>query len=103
MNVQTSFDTTTKLVTSHNVLVQCDPNKPIIITTDASVYGVEAFMAHVINNEEKPVMFASSSLSPAQKNYSSLHRDGLAIIFALKIFHNYIRKNHLPKKPITKP
>lgn len=33
---------------------------------------------------EKPVLFASSSLSPAEKNYSQLHREALAIVFAIK-------------------
>ena len=66
---QASFDKTKNLVTSHNVLVLFDPKKPIIITTDASAYCVGAVMAHIINNEEKPVMFASSTLSPAQIHY----------------------------------
>lgn len=79
---QASFEKTKELVTSHNVLVLFNPNKPIVITTDASSYGVRAVLAHVINGEEKPVLLASSSLNPAQRNYSSLHREGFAIIFA---------------------
>ena len=35
-------------------------------------------------------MFASSTLSPAEKNYSNLEREALAIIFALKKFHKYL-------------
>lgn len=44
----------------------------------------------MVNGIEKPVMFVSSSLSPAEKNYSQLHREALAIIFALKKLHNYL-------------
>lgn len=47
-------------------------------------------MSHIINGEEKPVIFVSSSLSPTHRNYSYLHREGLAIIFSIKKFHNYI-------------
>lgn len=87
---QAVFLKTKTLVVSHNVLVLFDPDKPIVITTDASSYGVGAVMSHIINGDEKPVMFASSSLNAAQKNYSSLHREGLAIVTAVAKFHNYI-------------
>lgn len=35
-------------------------------------------------------MFVSSSLSPAEKNYSHLNREALGIIFASKNFHKYL-------------
>lgn len=67
-----------------------DPNKPIIVASDASPYGVGAVMSHLVNGVEKPVLFASSSLSPAEKNYSQLHREALAIVFAIKKFDRYL-------------
>lgn len=47
-------------------------------------------MSHIIDGKEKPVLYVSSTLSSAEKNYSQLHREALAIIFALKQFHKYI-------------
>lgn len=34
--------------------------------------------------------FASCSLSASEKNYSQIHKEALAIVFAVKRFHKYI-------------
>ena len=44
----------------------------------------------VVNGVKRPVYFASSTLSPAEQNYSQAHREALAIIFAVRKFHNYL-------------
>lgn len=87
---QETFVKSKQLVTSETVLELYDPDKQIIVASDASPYGVGAVLSHEINGNEKPVMFASSSLTAAQKNYSQIHREALAIMFAVKKFHNYI-------------
>ena len=87
---QKTFQNCKKLILSNNVLELYDPNKQIILTTDASPYGVGAVLSHLINGIEKPVMFASSSLSAAEKNYSQTHREALAIVFGLRKFHSYL-------------
>ena len=40
--------------------------------------------------EAKPIAFASRSLTPAEKKYSQLDKEGLAIIFGVKRFHQYL-------------
>ena len=42
------------------------------------------------NGSDKPVAFASRSLSPAEKNYAQLEKEGLAIIFGVRKFHQYL-------------
>jgi len=51
---------------------------------DASSYGVGAILAQVVDGVEKPVLFASITLSPAEQKYSQLHKEALAIVLALK-------------------
>ena len=45
-----------------------------------SPYGVGAVIAHETPDGEKPITFASRSLSPAEKNYAHLDKEGVAII-----------------------
>lgn len=39
---------------------------------------------------ERPIAYASKSLSDAKKNYSQLDKKALAIVFGVKRFHQYI-------------
>lgn len=54
------------------------------------MYGIGGVLSHREGNTERPVVFASSTLSKAEKNYSQLEREALAIIFCVKRFHKYL-------------
>lgn len=77
------------------LLVHFDATKQITMVCDASPYGVGCVLNVVINNEERPCMMMSSSLSSAENNYSQLHREALAIIAGVKKFHKYIYGLHV--------
>ncbi|XP_065223070.1 uncharacterized protein K02A2.6-like [Planococcus citri] len=77
-------------ICSDRVVVPFDPMKPLILTTDASPVGVGAVLSHFSDGEERPIAYASRSLTPAEKNYSQLDREALAIIFATTYFYNYL-------------
>ena len=60
-------------------------------TCDASPYGVGAVLSHIMpDGSEKHIAYASLSLATAEKNYSQLDKEALAIIFGIKRFHQYI-------------
>lgn len=81
-----TFEKSKQWILNNNILELYDAAKPIIVASDASPYGIGACMSHLVNGVEKSVHFTSSTLSPAETNYSQLHREVLAIAFAVKKF-----------------
>ncbi|GBN15277.1 Retrovirus-related Pol polyprotein from transposon 17.6 [Araneus ventricosus] len=77
-------------ISSNRVLVPFDPELSVTLATDASPMGVAVSLSYIINNVEKPVAFASRSITEAERNYSQLDRGTLAIIFGVSHLINYI-------------
>ena len=85
-----TFESCKKLLLENNLLHHYDATKPIVILCDACNYGVGAVLCNVVEGEEKPVFFISSTLSKAEQNYPNLHREALVMVFAATKFHKYI-------------
>ena len=78
-------------VISAGVLTHYDPSLPITLAADASAYGVGAVISHVFSdNTERPIAFASRTLTTSEQNYAQLEKEALALIFGIQKFHRYL-------------
>jgi len=69
-----AFRKSKELLVSAPILEHFDPCLPIVVSADASPYGVGAVLAHRFpDGQEKPVCFASRTLSETERRYSQLH------------------------------
>ena len=88
---QSSFDQLKKVLSSDQILVHFDPNKPLGLSCDASSVGIGAVLFHRFpDGTERPIANVSKTLTPAERNYSQIHKEALAIIFGLRKFYQYL-------------
>lgn len=79
-----------RAIISDQVLTPFDPSLPVTLATDASPVGISAVLSHLVDGEEKPVAFASRTLTATERNYSQLDREATAIYWAIKKFYLYL-------------
>ena len=73
------------------LVVHYDTKKPLKIACDALPYGVGAVISHVMENgEEKPIAFASCTLTEAESKYAQIEKEALSIIIGFLKFHKYL-------------
>ena len=92
------------LLMSNRVLTHFDDQLPLILECDASPYGLGAVLSHQMpDGSERPVCFASRTLTKAEQNYSHLDKEALAIIFGVKKYHQYLFGRQFGIKTDHKP
>ncbi|RWS21805.1 uncharacterized protein B4U80_01249, partial [Leptotrombidium deliense] len=87
---RTAFNKSKDLLLSDAVLTHFMENEDLYLVCDASQYGIGVILEHRINGERKPICFWSRVLSKAERNYSQLEKESLAIIYGLFKAYEYV-------------
>ena len=88
---QKAFSRAKQALASSSVLVHYDPTLPLTLAADASAYGLGAVISHVYpDGTERPVAYASRTLTSSERNYAQIEREALALVFGVKKFHQYL-------------
>lgn len=87
---QRTFDKVKSMLANAVCLAHYDLDKELKVYCDASSVGLGACMVHVDESGERPIAFASRTLTEAEKKYAQVEREALAIVFAVKRWHQYL-------------
>jgi hypothetical protein len=86
-----AMDSLKKALTSPPLMRLPNFDRDFFLCTDASGTGVGAVLSQVDENKvEHPVYFASRTLNPAERNYSTSERECLAVKWACDQFRPYL-------------
>ena len=86
----TNFEKLKQILTCEPVLKLPNPNIPFSLRTDASGVGLGALLVQYYDGVPFPVRYASRKLQGAEKNYSTIERECLAIVFGIQRFKFYL-------------
>ncbi|XP_075750727.1 uncharacterized protein LOC142817568 [Rhipicephalus microplus] len=90
---EAAFEATKRLVKGAKFLTHYDPQKPLMLETNASSYGIGAVLYHRVYGEAKPVGFRSRTLTAAERNYAQIEREALAVVYGVTKFREYLLGN----------
>ena len=88
---EAAFNAVKSLLCNHPILRAPDFDKPFILAVDASRVGVGAVLMQADDKGvQYPVSYFSKKLTSAQRNYSTIEQELLAIVLALQHFQVYL-------------
>ncbi|XP_054263322.1 uncharacterized protein K02A2.6-like [Macrosteles quadrilineatus] len=89
-------------IASDRVLAHFDENETLVLATDASPVGLGIVLSHRYKDgTERPISFASRSLTASEKKYSQIDKEALAIYWGLKKFYQVVIPEKLQGKVLN--
>ena len=92
---ETSFRLVKGMLLQDKVLIHYDPDLPLVLATDSSLYGLGAVLSHcTVEGVEWPIAYPSLSLSEPEKKYSQIEKEALSLVWGVKNFQTYLEGYH---------
>ena len=90
-----AFDEIKSRLVTTLIMVTPEWNKKFVIMCDASDYAMGAVLGQRIEKIFKDIYYVSKTFNEAQKNYSTIEKEMLAMVFACEKFRPYILGSHV--------
>lgn len=88
-----AFEKCKELLINAPLLQYPDFTKPFVLTTDASDFALGAVLSQGPIGSDKPIAYASRTLNSTEARYSTIEKELLAIVWAVKHFRPYLYGN----------
>ena len=96
---ENAFQKTKDVICKEVTLSYFDPSAETVVQVDASSRGVGA----VLLQHDKPIAFASKSLSECERRYANIEREMLAVVFGCERFHTFVYSKRFTVESDHKP
>ena len=91
----TAFRTLKTCLCSSLVLIHPKFDREFILQTDASDIGLGAILSQLDDNGcERPIAYASKTLSARERKYCTTEKEAFAVIFGIRTFRTYLLGRH---------
>ncbi len=96
-----AFNKIKDVITHHPgpVLAYFKPDEQVTLQVDASKHGLGATLLQ----SNRPVAYASKSLTPTEVNFAQIEKELFAVVFACKRFHQFVYGRHIIVQSDHKP
>ena len=96
-----AFDRLKGILSSYPILRSPNFDKGFVLMTDASDIGVGAVLLQGDGDKMFPIAYFSKKLSDGQRKYSTVEKETLALVLALRHFEVYATSGSNPLKVLT--
>ncbi|UYV75572.1 K02A2.6-like [Cordylochernes scorpioides] len=89
-----SFQMLKSALTTDPMLGHFEEDAETLVHADASEYGVGAVLTQLVEIKQKPIAYASRTLDAAERNYSTMEKECLAVVWDIYKFWPYLLGKH---------